>query len=502
MEDSLKKRYLIKLFANIIAGIVNAVIVAVVPKALGPLAYGQFTYLQQFFAQVIAFLDAGTSTAFFTKLSAQKNKEEVMTYYFFYSLILLLVLFAFVYICDSFELEQRIIDDVPVFYLYLGLWFGFFTWLTQIYVKVSDAYALTVSVEVMKIAHKILVLLILLVLVYKYRLDLELYFYFNFFALISFLVLITALFIKKGVFSKALCTLNVDFKGVSVDFYRYASPIFVFNLVGISVGVFDLWLVQHVSGSVEMGFYGLAYSMAAMCSLFTTAMTPIITREFSKLYAEKELNKIKELFKRYVPMLYSVSAFFGVFLAFESENIIYIFTDARFEGALYALVVMSFYPLHQTYGQLTSSLFFASGKTELYKNIGVVTSLIGLIFSGIFIFYFELGALGFALKMVLLQILSVNVQLFFNVRFLKLNILTFFKHQFIAVLFFATIAFIVKSVLIFEISPLYDFLLTGLLYSLVSFVGFLIIPSVFGVSRTEILVGTKKLKLYMFRVFN
>ena len=58
MEDSLKKRYFVKLLANLVAGVINIIIIAVVPKALGPVAFGQFSYLQQFFSQVIAFLDA------------------------------------------------------------------------------------------------------------------------------------------------------------------------------------------------------------------------------------------------------------------------------------------------------------------------------------------------------------------------------------------------------------------------------------------------------------
>lgn len=502
MEDSLKKRYVIKLFANLIAGVVNAAVIAVVPKALGPLAYGQFTFLQQFFAQVIAFFDAGTSTAFFTKLSAQKNKEELMTYYFFYSLALLLMLFLIVFICDVFEMEGKVIEGIPAFYLYLGLLFGFLVWLTQVYVKISDAYALTVSVEILKVAHKIFVLLVLLVLVFRYRLDLEMYFYFNYFALTSFLVLITFLFIKKGVFSRALCGLNVDFKGVSMGFYRYASPIFIFNIVGISVGIFDLWLLQRVSGSVEVGFYGLAFSIAAMCSLFTTAMTPIITREFSKLYAEDDLSKMNALFKRYVPMLFSVSAFFGVFIAFQSENVIYIFTDLRFEEALPALIIMSLYPLHQTYGQLTSSVFFASGKTVMYRNIGLVTSLLGLIFSGILIFHLELGAMGFALKMVLIQLIGVNVQLFFNVKLLKLRVCVFFRHQILAILFFSSIAFLAKSITMFDVSPLHEFLLSGSLYSFISFVGFLIFPDVLKITRPELAHAYRKFKLSFSKVLS
>jgi O-antigen/teichoic acid export membrane protein len=87
-ESSLKKRYSIKLFANIIGGIIGAIMIAIVPKALGPVAYGQFVYLQEFFSKAISFLDMGSSIAFFTKLSARQDRKELITFYFFNSFVL------------------------------------------------------------------------------------------------------------------------------------------------------------------------------------------------------------------------------------------------------------------------------------------------------------------------------------------------------------------------------------------------------------------------------
>lgn len=53
IEESLKKRYLIKLLSNLINGAINIIFIALIPKALGPVAYGQFSYLQQFFSQIL-----------------------------------------------------------------------------------------------------------------------------------------------------------------------------------------------------------------------------------------------------------------------------------------------------------------------------------------------------------------------------------------------------------------------------------------------------------------
>jgi len=282
-----------------------------------------------------------------------------------------------------------------------------------------------------------------------------------------------------------------------LEIYKFSSSIFVFNIIGIAIGLFDLWLLQHISGSIETGFYGLAYSIAAMCFLFTSAMTPIITREFSKAYENSEIDKIKQLFKKYIPMLYAVSAYFGVFVAFESEILLQLFTDDKFKGAATALVIMAFYPIHQTYGQLSSSLFFATGKTRQYRNIGIVSSLIGLVFSFIFIYWLELGAAGFAYKMIFIQIIGVNIQLFFNVRFLKIRLLPFIQHQFFLLILFIGLAFVSTQYLQFIESPLYQFLLAGIIYSIAILIIIVNAPHLFRTNKKELIsVKNKVINLF------
>lgn len=122
-EDSLKKRYSIKLFANIIAGVIGAIIVAIVPKALGPVAYGQFVYLQNFFTQAIGFLDMGSSIAFFTKLSARHTRKELIAFYFIYSFVVLLFILLFIFLVQELNFFQILFPDIPSQYIYFGLFF-------------------------------------------------------------------------------------------------------------------------------------------------------------------------------------------------------------------------------------------------------------------------------------------------------------------------------------------------------------------------------------------
>lgn len=487
MTDSLKKRYAIKLIANIIAGLINIVIVAIVPKALGPIVYGQFVYLQQFFTQIIAFLDAGTSTAFFTKLSANQSRKELIVFYFALSIVLLLILLALVYTLELTNTLGTLLTDIPTNFVYLGLWFGFFTWFTQVYIKISDAYALTVSVEIVKISHKVIMLLALLYCINYLAFDLHLYFYYHFFSLLIFISVITLVFFKKGVYSRELISNKVEVKKIGREFLSFSSPLFVFNMIAIGISLFDLWLLQRVSGSTETGFYGLAYSIAAMCFLFTSAMTPLITRELSKAYAENRIDEMRRLFSRYVPMLYAIAAYFSAFIAFSSEGLLAIFTDERFQDAYLTLVIISFYPIHQTYGQLNAALFFATEKTTLYRNIGISSSLFGLLFTFLFIYFFEMGSVGFAWKMIISQVIGVNIQLFFNVIWLKLNFKSFVIHQLYTLIFFATIALISTSVLQYSNDLMMNFVISGVVYTLLVFAGIILIPSIFKTNRQELL---------------
>jgi len=483
-EDSLKKRYSIKLFASIISGIIGAILIAIVPKALGPIAYGQFVYLQDFFMKIIGFLDMGSSIAFFTKLSARATRKELITFYFIYAFLILLIISTFIGIVKYFDYTNYILPDIPIEYVFIGLFFGFFTWFTQIFIKISDAYALTVSVELIKIGHKIVSLFLLLYFIYFTAFNLEIYFYFHYIALFSFLFVLTLLFIKKDIFSDIF---NFQFSIIRLtkEFIEYCQPLVLYSIAGVIVGLLDIWLLQKYAGSEQTGFYGLAYSLAAMCFIFTSSMTPIITREFSKSYEQKDIRNMRKLFFRYIPMLYSLAAYFGVFISMQSETVLAIFTDDKFQDAYLVLAIMAFYPVHQTYGQLSGSIFYATGQTKLYRNIGLISMLMGIILSFLFIYLFDMGAVGLAWKMILGQVIGVNIQLYYNAKFLRFNMMRFISHQIYSILFFVVLAYISTHIFSCVSNVLY-FLISGILYTIFVIIWVCIFPQIFATNRNEI----------------
>ena len=54
----------------------------------------------------------------------------------------------------------------------------------------------------------------------------------------------------------------------------------------------------------------------------------------------------------------------------------------------------------------------------------------------------NLGSVGLALKMIILQFFLVNVQLYFNSKFLKINFFHFLFHQFSVIIILVAIAYI------------------------------------------------------------
>ena len=486
MEDSLTKRYNFKLFASIISGIVSAVLIAIVPKALGPIAYGQFVYLQDFFMKSIGFLDMGSSMAFFIKLSARHTRKELITFYFLYSILILFIMTVFIFAVKSFKCTDTLLPNIPNQYIYMGLFFGFLTWFIQIFIKISDAYALTVSVELIKIGYKIVSLLLLIYLVYFTAFNLNSYFYFNYIVLMLFLFIVSWLFIKKRIFASSLFNLkSINIKALVKEFIDYCHPLLSFNIIVLIAGMFDIWLLQKIAGSSQMGFYGLAYSLAATCFVFTSALTPIIIREFSKSYEQKDIENMRKLYFRYIPMLYSVAAYFGIFVSMQSETVLAIFTDEKFKDAYLVLTIMAFYPIHQTYGQLSGSIFYATGQTKLIRNISFISIPIGMILSFSFIYLFKFEAVGLAYKMIIGQIIGVNIQLYFNSKFLDFKMKHFVWHQIYSVVFFLVLAYISSNIFDFE-SNIISFLISGMIYTILVMIFTYIFPGVFATTRDEI----------------
>ena len=493
IEDSLKKRYLYKASTNLVGFLIALASAGVVPRGLGPAAYGSFNFLSTFFSQFVGFFDPGTSTAFYTKLSQRPKESGLLTFYWGYIGTVSLVVFLLVALAFVASLDGWLWPGQIAPHIWMAALLGLLVLYNDTISKVVDGHGLTAKGEIRRIQQRVLGVGLLLLLFWLGQLDnLTTFFLYNYLILLVLSLLWWSLLKQVGITLVPRSRLSLsEIKGYGLEFHTYVAPLLVYSLVGFLMGLLDIWLLQTFGGSVQQGFYGLAYRIASICFLFTSAMTPLLTREFAIAFAQQDHTRMRGTFQRYIPMLYAVAAFFAVFVAIQADKASIILGGREFEGATLAVAIMSFYPIHQTYGQLTGAYCMATGRTKLFGSLGVIMMLIGLPMA----FWLtapqqwlglNLGAEGLAIKMVGLQIISVNLLLWFSARSLGLSFWRFLWHQLYTVAALAGMAWLIAyGVDRFVAGVLPAFLISGLIYSLVCGIATFLFPTVLSVSRPE-----------------
>lgn len=497
MSDSLTKRYLYKLFTNLSNLAISLVTQAIIPRGLGPRAYGDFNFLTNFFAQVIGFLDMGTSIGFYTKLSQRPKELPLIKFYWCFVGAVAAATFLLVTGTHIASVYPRIWPAQELTYVYMAAAFAILAWVMQILEKISDASGLTVASEKAKVMQKLLGLVLILLLFVAGRLTLTSFFCYNYVILLVLGGSFTWIIKRHGKYFKAppaeASTNNMrQYLG---EFYRFSHPLFVYSLIGLVTGLFDRWYLQAQGGSIQQGYFGLAYQIGAVCFIFSGAMTPLLTREFSIAFSHQDVSKMSHLFRRYIPFFYSVVAFFSCFIVAQADKVLYLFAGANFKEGVIPVTIMAFFPIHQTYGQLSGSVFYATNQTSLYRNVGVTFMLLGVPITYLLLsprerFGLGMGATGLATKMVIMQFIGVNVMLYFNSRFLHLRFWPFLRHQLVSVACLLVISF--SAMRVGDALPgsqrnlVLSLLISGVLYSLTVLLLIIKLPALFGLRPGDV----------------
>jgi O-antigen/teichoic acid export membrane protein len=492
-EDSLKRRYAYKLGANLFALPITVIIQSIVPRMLGPAIYGNYNFINNFFTQIVNFFDAGISAGFYSKLSQRQNEPGLIRYFWGVVSVVSTFVIILVLIVLTAGRVGTVWPNQEVRYVWMAAFWGLLTWCSQVINKTLDAYGLTVSAEIVRFQQKILGLALILLMFWLRRFSLT-EFYLYQYAILLFLCVMWEVVLQRNcrtLFPKAKLSAR-QIKTYSREFYIYSAPLVVLGLVSLVGGVLDRWLLQKFAGSVQQGFFGLAYQVGSLCFLVSGAMTPLFWREIAQAFGDQNLPKMQRLFERTVRIMYIITAFLAVFIAFQAKNISLIIGGSDFKRAALPISIMIFYPIHQTYGQLTGSFLLGTGQTIISRNSGLITSVFGLLLSLWLMapakgFGLGLGATGLAIKMVVGQLFSVNLQLWFVTRFLKISFFKFIAHQVYSLAFFGGLALSSVQIISYVVqAPLQNFICSGLLYT-ISFAGFvLLFPSLVSISRTEL----------------
>src|SRR3972149_8735103 len=127
--SSLKTRYAAKLSTNLVGLAVNMVIQVIIPRGLGPKAYGDFNFLSNFFSELMSFFSLNTSIGFYTRLSQRQNEFGLVSFYFKFTGLSILVLFIFVIGSQLTGISHILWLDQNIRYVYMAAAWSALTWL-------------------------------------------------------------------------------------------------------------------------------------------------------------------------------------------------------------------------------------------------------------------------------------------------------------------------------------------------------------------------------------
>ena len=452
-----------KLFKSVITSSFSLISLPLVTRTLGPVDFGNFNFIKQFFDRVFEFLDIGTSASapFVTLNYKQKSIYKYLSLYYLLigltSFSLILILLKIVDYKVVFHVSSELI-------IVLILFLSFSTIVYNRFSILFDAIGQTVQSEVIQIGSKFIIFIFILFLFHSAALDLV-----NFVTVQLCLSIIAIVFFAFFYLRRINPTENnISLISVYKHFLDYSLPIWGSTFLIAISNIFERWLLQNFSGSEQQGFFSLGVYVGAIPLLITGAFTPILLRQYT--INSRSLIRLRYLFQKYSSIFFVISTIPSCFFALNSEYLIYLFGGEAYKGAYVAVVFLCLSPIHQTYGQLTGALMMATGKTKEYSRINVISMLVGLGLTLILLapkkfLGLNLGADGLAFKLFILQIFSVNLQIIFVSRYLNITYLPIFLHQLYVVLFFFVFGFTLKYFIgMFDLNNMFALIINTVFY--------------------------------------
>jgi O-antigen/teichoic acid export membrane protein len=320
----------------------------------------------------------------------------------------------------------------------------------------------------------------ILVLVYLHLVNLKTLFLLN----ICLYLLFSTLYALKLFRTPALYRDEKEnLKDIFRAFKGFCSPLILYSWVGFVYAFADYWLLQKFGGAAQQGYYAIGARFASLSLIATSSILQVFWKEISEAHDLGNMGRVRMLYHKVSRGLYFAGAFLSGLLIPFSKDMLVLLLGPAYQNAWVALSLMFLYPVHQSMGQITGTMFLATEKTKAQSYIGLFFMAISIPIA-----YFmlapknmvvpglNLGATGLALKMVCCQIVAVNLMAFFISKYIdtpfdwsyQINVLMLlvpmgFISKFFTGQIFSLWSFTPHTLIIMSVSAVLYSLLVGLL---------------------------------------
>jgi O-antigen/teichoic acid export membrane protein len=421
---SIKNRFLASIGVNILRAIISFLTGLLVARGLSPSGYGDLYYLLGSFLAVKALMDMGSGSAFYTFISQRSRGRNFYLMYYSWLLIQFVVSTLLVVVLMPQPMIDRIWFGHSRDIILLAFFASFMQqqiWTTV--VQLGESTRQTVKVQLLGLSVIVTHSIVMLIL------------YFNHWLSITAVLLaifaeyfLATIASSKLLFSSSLSEEKVSDDSVKVvlgEYWKYCRPLILLAVVSFLYEFADRWLLQKFGGSTQQGFYQISAQLAAICLLATTSILNIFWKEISEANDRQDQARLAFLYHKVNRGLLMVGAIISCFMVPWAKEIVTFLLGNAYKESWAIFAIMLLYPIHQSMGQVNATMFLACSRTKAYSAISIIGQVISIPVSYILIASsedilipgLELGAFGLAIKMVVLNILLVNIQALMIARF-------------------------------------------------------------------------------------
>jgi O-antigen/teichoic acid export membrane protein len=497
---SVKKRFFISFGANFLRSVVSFASGLLVAKGLHPSGYGDLMFLLTSFVAAKSLLDLGTSNAYYTLLSQQRQSARFHLVYLGW----LAFQFGACLLAITLLFPRRAVE---------AIWLGHSTGVILLAFVASflQQQVWQTVTQVGEAARRTALVQGLGFIIALFQLAaIGLMLMFGWLSVPNVLILFA---VEYGVATLWAClmlwspatkdaapVIERPVRDFLREYYVYCKPLALLAVFAFLYEFADRWLLQRFGGSIQQGFFQVANQFSIITLLATTSILKIFWKEIAEASARGNRETLAALYFKVGRALLVAGAVLSGLLIPWSRTIVRETLGLAYLEAWPVLALMLLYPIHQAMGQIGGTFLLARGETRLFTGLSIVAALVGAVMSyfvqappsGVLVPGLGLGAIGMALKMVILNIVTTNAQAWMIAR--RNGWAYDWAHQLFSVSFVIALAYVIY----FPVSRIWDLnqaLFPGLVlpitlfclvYGLVVVGLFLKFPSLIGLNRGEV----------------
>ena len=384
-------------------------------RALGPSTFGDYNFLLNSFLGIRALMDLGTGSAMLTFLSKKKRGRSFYVHYGSWLVLQLVTALTLIYFLPD-TMRDRFWLNQP-FHLVLAACITSFL-MNQIWettTNIGEAIRDTFRIQIRNILVGSIFLLSLFVL--------------NMYGALSIFTALVAASLCYGVMASLYFLLvyplaldrqtKETFTNLNSQYFNFCPPLALIGIVSFIYVFTENWMLNNFAGSIEQGYFSIGYKFSTVALLATNAILKVFWKEVAEAQENGLDERISHLYLRTCRFLYSSAAFVGCFGLVYAKDLIRQFLGPTYSNAVMPFSILLLIPMHQALGQLVNAYLQASGQVKSLRNI----SILGMLFSlpacylalapeSFFVPGFNGGAAGYALKIFITQLFTVNLFLF------------------------------------------------------------------------------------------